>query len=188
MSDKLASPQPSEKSIPVQAVSNSSNLKLAEPLSISERIDQIRASIERRAFELFMDDGGANGRDVDHWVRAEKELLHPMHLSIAESDQALTVKAELPGFSANEIQVNIEPRRLTISGKRESNSERKNGSILYEDHCSAEIFRVVDLTSDVDVSTTTATLNSGVLELVMPKAVEAKAPQVQVKSAASGAS
>jgi HSP20 family protein len=187
MSDKLASPQPSEKSIPVQAVSSSSNVKMVEPTSIAERIDQIRASIERRAFELFMDDGGGDGHDVDHWFQAETELLHPMHLSVAESDNTLTVKAELPGFNANEIQVNLGPRRLTISGKRESSGSEKKGKTIYQEHCSSEILRTLDLTSDVDISKTTATLKDGVLELVMPKVVEAKATEVQTKAAASGA-
>ena len=188
MSDKLASPQPIEKSIPVQAVpSSSTSVRMVEPLSIAERIEQIRASIERRAFELFMDDGAANGRDLDHWIQAEMEMLHPMHLSVAESKDALTVKAELPGFKANEIQVNLEPRRLTISGKRESSGSEKNGKTIYHEHCSSETLRSLDLMSDVDASKMTATLKDGVLEVVMPKVVEAKTSEVQTKAAASGA-
>lgn len=162
-------------------------MKLAEPLSALERMNQIRAAIERRAFELFMDHGGINGHDVDHWVQAELKLLHPMHLNVAESEDVVTVKAELPGFNVKEIQVSLEPRRVTISGKRESSSENKNGKTVYEEHCSAEIFRAVDLPSEVKVSDATATLKDGVLELVMPKAAETKATQLQVKSAASGA-
>jgi HSP20 family molecular chaperone IbpA len=188
MSDKLASPQPVERSIPVQAVpSSSTNVKMVEPTSIAERIEQIRASIERRAFELFMDDGAADGNDIDHWIQAEMELLHPMHLSVAESKDALTVKAELPGFRANEIHVSLETRRLTISGKRESSGSERNGKTIYQERCSSEILRSLDLMSDVDVSKTTATLKDGVLELVMPKVVEAKASEVQAKAAASGA-
>lgn len=187
MSDKLASPQPSERSIPVQAVPSSSSVKMVQPTSMADRIEQIRASIERRAFELFMNDGRADGRDLDHWIQAEMELLHPMHLTVAESKEALTVKAELPGFKANEIQVNLEPRRLTISGKRESIGSEKNGKTVYQERCSSEIFRSLDLMSDVDASKTTATLKEGVLELVMPKAVEAKATELQTKAASSGA-
>jgi HSP20 family protein len=120
-------------------------------------------------------------------VQAEAELFHPMHLSVAESDDAVHVRAELPGFKANEIHVNLEPRRLTISGNRESSQERNDGRTLYEDHCCMEIFRVVDLASDVDASSTKATLRDGVLELVMPKVTETKAPQAQAKAAAGGA-
>jgi HSP20 family protein len=187
MSEKLASPQPAEKLIPVQSIPASTTVQLAEPLTIQERINQIRAAIERRAFELFMDHGAADGHHVDHWVQAEAELLHPVHLNISESEDALTVMAELPGFSANEIQVSLAPRCLAISGKRESIGAGKNGKSVYEEHCSTEIFRSVDLPSDVDASKTTAKLKDGILELVMPKITETQASEVQVKAAAGGA-
>jgi len=187
MSEKLASPQPAEKSIPVQQISSGTNLKLAEPLTQLERFEQIRAAIERRAFEFFMDNGGVDGYDLEHWARAEAELLHPVHLNIAESGDTLTAKAELPGFSAGEIQVSLGPRRLTISGRRESAGEEKKGKTVYQERCSTEILRSLDLPNEVDPSKTTAVLKDGVLELVMPKIAEAKVTETQVKAAASGA-
>ena len=33
-----------------------------------------RAEIELRAFQIFIERGGADGHDVDDWVRAEQEL------------------------------------------------------------------------------------------------------------------
>ncbi len=68
-------------------------------------------SIARRAFEIFESSGQTFGHDLADWFRAESELLHPVHLDIAESGNALTVRAEVPGFSAKEIEVSVEPRR-----------------------------------------------------------------------------
>jgi HSP20 family molecular chaperone IbpA len=46
---------------------------------------------------------------------------------INESDESISVKAEVPGFNEKELQVTMEPNRLAISGKRESSKEEKKG-------------------------------------------------------------
>jgi hypothetical protein len=34
----------------------------------------LRARIEKRAYEIWLSEGGGHGGDVDHWLRAEREL------------------------------------------------------------------------------------------------------------------
>ena len=34
----------------------------------------LRAEIEKRAYTIWLNDGGGHGRDLDHWLRAESEL------------------------------------------------------------------------------------------------------------------
>ena len=90
--------------------------------------------------------------------------------------------AEVPGFSANELQLSLEPRRLTISGKKQSSGEEKRGNVLYSERCSNELLRSVELPVEVNVSRATATLNSGILELTAPR-LAAKSLPVQAKTA-----
>ena len=99
-------------------------MKLLPGSDLFDRIQDMSNSIARRAFEIFEDRGRAFGHDLEDWLRAESEFLHPIHLDIAESDDAVTVRAEVPGFSAKELEVGVEPHRLTISGKREAKEER----------------------------------------------------------------
>ncbi len=90
----------------------------------------------------------------------------------------------MPGFNANELEVSLEPLRLTISGKRETSKEdKKKGKTIYEEQCSSELLRVIELPVEVDAVKSTARLKNGVLELSMPKAVQAKANRVDVKAA-----
>ena len=95
-------------------------MKLLPGRDLLDRVQDVSNSIARRAFEMFEDRGRAFGHDLEDWLRAESEFLHPIHLDIAESDDAVTVRAEVPGFSAKELDVGVEPHRLTISGKREA--------------------------------------------------------------------
>src|SRR5580658_1986925 len=98
-------------------------LKVVEPQTLHDRMEQLNSAIARRAYELFENDGGTSGRDLVHWLQAESEFLHPAHMRILESEDAVTVKTEVPGFSVNDLQVSLEPRRVTISGKRESHGD-----------------------------------------------------------------
>jgi HSP20 family protein len=150
---------------------------------VFDRIQQIYDSIARRAFEIFENNGRWLGHDLEHWFSAESELLHPVHLEMAESDDNLTVRAEVPGFSTKELEINVEPHKITILGKHEAQEESKKGKTIYSERCATEILRVVDLPAEVDSMKVSATLKDGVLNIELPKAPLAKPVRIQPKAA-----
>jgi HSP20 family protein len=166
-----------------QPAKEAAPMKLLPGSDLFDRIQEVSNSIARRAFEIFDGRGRALGHDLEDWLRAESEFLHPVHLDIAESDDALRVRAEVPGFSAKELEVSVEPHRLTISGKREASEERTSKKTVYTEQCSNQIYRAIDLPTEVDTSKVTATLKDGVLALSMPKAAKAQKIQVEEKPA-----
>jgi len=151
--------------------------------TLSDEIKKLFDSVARRAFEIFQSNGQALGHDVENWLQAERELFHPAHLDVSESAEGFTVRTEVPGFKAKELEVNIDGRRLTISGKRETREERKDKKTVYSEYCSGQLLRVVDLPADVKAEAATATLKDGVLELEVPKAVAAKKIPIASKAA-----
>lgn len=166
--------QPAKTSIPV---------KQTETENVLDRIQETYNAIARKAFEIFDSNGRWFGHDLENWFRAESELLHPVHLEITETDDNLAVRAEVPGFSTKELTINVEPRRLTISGKHEAEEESKKGKTIYSERCAKEILRVVDLPAEVDSSKVSAILKDGVLNLEMPKAAHARTVRVEPKAA-----
>lgn len=166
-----------------RAPSQSGAIKVVEPKTLIDRANRTFEAVARRAFELFEKEGAPHGRDLEHWLKAESELLHPVPISLMESDDAVTVQAEVPGFSAADLQVSVDSGRLTISGKKESKDEQKKGKAIYREQSSSEILRVITLPAAVDPSKATATLANGVIELVLPKV--AKAPVAQAASKAN---
>jgi HSP20 family protein len=152
--------------------------------SISERIDRLNNAISSRAYELFERDGRVDGHDLRHWLEAETEFLHPAHINLEESNEEFVVRAEVPGFTSNDLEVNVEPRRVTITGKRESKLEnQKNYEVeaLYIEECSDEIFRTIDLPSEVNPTNVSATLQDGILEIQIPKAELRKSDPVETQ-------
>ena len=149
-----------------------------------ERMEHLYDAISRRAFELFEKEGRVDGHHLRHWLEAERELLHPVHMKLEETDGEYVVRAELPGFTASDIEVSVEPRRVIITGKRESELEEKQGDAVYAEQCSDEIFRTIELPAEVNVMKVAATLKDGILNVQLPKAAATKPTRVEPNAAA----
>lgn len=152
--------------------------------NLVDRVNKMSQAIAQRAYEIFEGNGRRFGHDLDDWFKAEMDILHPVHVNVAESGDKLEVKAEVPGFNEKEIEVSVEPNRLTISGKRETETAKEEkGKTVYSEFRSNQILRIVDLPASVDADKTIATLKNGILQLTMPKAVKAKAIEIKPKAA-----
>jgi HSP20 family protein len=168
----VASPRSEEKRVAITPVQN-----------LMDWINKTSQAIAQRAYEIFEGSGRRFGHDLEDWFKAEMDLLHQVPVNIVESDENLEVKAEVPGFTEKEIQISVEPRRLTITGKREASKEEKKGKAVYSEFSSDQILRVLDLPASVDAEKVTATLKNGVVRLIMPKTAKAKAIEIKPKVA-----
>jgi HSP20 family molecular chaperone IbpA len=167
----------------MQPVKTSAVSKQAESENVLDRFEQVYNSIAKRAFKIFDNNGRWFGNDLSDWLKAESELLHPVHLEISETEHALNVRAEVPGFTPKELDIHVDGKRLTIAGKHESKEEGTKGETVYSERCAKEIFRTVVLPSDVDGEKVNATLKDGVLNIELPKAPQAKTIHIAPKSA-----
>jgi len=148
-----------------------------------EDVQKAFDAISRRAFEIFERNGRVFGHEIEDWSDAEKELFHPVHLDVTETDDSFLVTAEVPGFTEKEIEITVEPTHLTISGKRGFKEEEKKGKAVYSETCSDEIFRSVTLPAEVDSEKVAATLKDGILQLTMPKATKSETIQIRPQTA-----
>jgi HSP20 family protein len=172
------------KHLGVKSEEHLAPFKVTEFQKIFDRMREMHDLISRRAFELFEKGGRNLGRDLDNWFKAESELLHPVSISIDETDEGLKVEAEVPGFRAEELEVSVEPHRLTITGKRKAEKEeKKKGKTVYSERSTERILRVVELPVEVNTEAVSAVLKDGVLEFTMPKAVPAKKITIEKQAA-----
>jgi HSP20 family molecular chaperone IbpA len=152
-------------------------------VSLFDQVEHTFKTIERRAYEIFESNGRSFGRDLENWFQAEREFLHPVLVNVTESDQCFKVKAEVPGFNEKEIEIGVESRRLTITGKREARKEEKKGKTVWAESCCDQMLRTVDLPEEIETEKVTATLKNGVLELTLPKVAKAPALRIHPKAA-----
>jgi HSP20 family protein len=133
---------------------------------------EINDLIARRAYELYESGGSAHGHDRENWLRAKSEILLNAPVDIRETETAVTIRVDVPGFSENDLEVRIAPPRLCITGQRPEASEQQEGKTVYTERRSGRIFRVLDLPSQIDPDLTEATLSDGILEITLLKAAE----------------
>ena len=170
-----------EQMVPTTSMNETSSVRVAE--EISGRVREIQNSISCRAFEIFQANGRLLGRDLEDWLQAESELLYPVRLDVSESDDALVVRGAMPGFRANDIEVKVEPRRLTIAGKRETQEGQVIEQFVSAERSGAWILQTVDLPVEVNTRQVTGSLQDGTLELTLPVAGGTTAVQVQSAAA-----
>ncbi len=156
--------EPTSKS---QSAKHPAVLKLMGCAPFSQRMQQVYDNLARRAYELFESRGRQNGQDLEDWFRAESELLNAMPVEITEADDQVIVRAEVPGLSDKDIEVRVAPHRLIITGKREQISDQKK---TQRERSSDEVFRMLDLSEEIDPDEVIATVQNGTLEVVLPKA------------------
>src|SRR5437016_2944713 len=103
----------------------------------------------------FSKSAGGSMDDLNDWFHAEEELFHSAHVHLYESDDVLALEAEVAGFSSEDLDVSVEPRRVTVTGKRTSNGVTTR-KIIYCDTCADRIFRTLLLPVEVDPKKATA--------------------------------
>jgi HSP20 family protein len=121
----------------------------------------------RRAYELFEARGGEHGHDWEDWFRAESELLRPVSITLSETEEHISVCANVLGFDHNDLKVAVEPRRLTVFGKKSAGATDAENAI---DRYSVQILRLVELPVTIDPRGAVIVLRSGVLSFELPKA------------------
>lgn len=152
--------------------------------SFTKRMHDIENAIARRAYELFALSGFTDGHDLNDWLSAESELLEPVPLKLSETENELTLKAELPGFSEKDIDVKVEPRHVVVSGQREEKTEKKkNGEVVSAESSSSQIYRAIDLPAEVDPDKVKASFDKGTLQVISTKKNPGKAVASEKKAA-----
>ena len=99
---------------------------------------------------------------------------------VTEDDQEIVVRAELPGFEENEIDVQLDNGLLTIKAEKEQKSEREAEYRSF--------YRSVTLPPAIDPNKVRATYHNGVLELHIPRAEGAKPRRIAVQGQQSESS
>ena len=171
-----------DKAVATQVV-RAPSVRFGDLDSLPAKIQEFNEAIARRAFEIFESRGLIHGRDAEGWSQAEAELFHPFHMELQETDEALQLRAEIPGFSEKDLELTVEPQCLTLTGKREAVSETISGKVLYRDSCASQIFRRIELPAPIQVNAVVATMRNGILDIWMPKAELAEKAIIETKAA-----
>jgi HSP20 family protein len=99
-------------------------------------------------------------------------------VDVYQDKDRFIVVAEVPGMKKEEIDISLHGDTLTISGERKS--QEKEGDKFRTERFFGQFQRSLTLPSAVDVEKVKASYKDGILEVVLPKAEEAKPKQIPV--------
>lgn len=92
-------------------------------------------------------------------------------VEIAETDAALTLTAELPGMTRDDVQVEVDGDVLTLRGEKRESRAEPGEDVRYHlvERSYGSFHRAFTLPATVDRDAITATFEQGVLTLALPK-------------------
>ena len=111
---------------------------------------------------------------------SDSNWMDGMKTDIVENGNSYELKADLPGFAKEDINVDLKDHVLTISASHKANKEekdQKSGRVLRQERSTANYQRSFRVDEDVKPEDISAKYENGVLTLTLPKkeAVETKA-------------
>jgi HSP20 family molecular chaperone IbpA len=103
-------------------------------------------------------------------------------VDIFESENAITVLADMPGVKASDLEIDLRENVLTLTGRVSAPGNVKESNVLRE-YRPGTFFRQFTLSEAIDQPKIDAQLNDGVLRLELPKVERARPRQITVRSA-----
>ena len=132
--------------------------------SSQELLDPLRAMRREmeNAFRAF--DQGPSSSDIGAGVPA---------ISVAETEDAFEVTAELPGVDEKDIKVSLDENQLVISGEKKAESKKEEKDWHIEERSYGSFYRSMSLPFEPEDGAVDAHFDKGVLHLVIRKPAKA---------------
>lgn len=103
-------------------------------------------------------------------------------LDVTETDNEYRVRADLPGVKQDDLDISIQDGVLTINAETRYEDEKKeNDRIIRQERRYGKFVRSMRLGDAVDVDSVKADYKDGVLDLVLPKAEQARPRRIDVQ-------
>ena len=103
-------------------------------------------------------------------------------LDMYETDEAVVVKASVPGVKPEDVEVSVVGDTLTIRGEIKADEKVENGQYLCRELARGRFARSVSLPGLVQADKAKAEIENGILTIQVPKVEEAKPKVIKVKS------
>lgn len=101
-------------------------------------------------------------------------------LDISQTDEAIHVRAEVPGIAPGDLEIHLSGDVLTITGEKLQENEEVVGRRAYSERRFGKFSRSVRLTCPVEADEVSATHENGVLTVTLPKSAAARPKRIQI--------
>ncbi|CCQ89419.1 putative Heat shock protein Hsp20 [Nitrospina gracilis 3/211] len=133
--------------------------------------------------DKFFEDADFFGR-VSPWAplwEPVSKMQESLRCNIEEKEDRYILTAAVPGWKQDEVDIGIHDGRLTVKGSRESESKSESEKYHLREFSHTKFERSFTLGDGIDPENVEATLENGMLTVILPKREEMKPRSVQIK-------
>jgi HSP20 family protein len=102
-------------------------------------------------------------------------------IDMYQTDNAVIVKATLPGIKPEEVDISVSGDTLTIKAERKEETETKEKNYVHKENRYGMVTRSITLPVDVKSEIAEASFDNGILTLNLPRAEKGKPKQIKVQ-------
>jgi HSP20 family protein len=114
---------------------------------------------------------GGSSTALRRWIPA---------MDLVETEDDFVLRADLPGLSEQDVNIELEDHVLTVSGERKSEHEERKEGYYRVERASGAFSRSLTLPEGVNPEAIKASFDKGVLEVRIPKPEERKPRKVAI--------
>jgi HSP20 family protein len=107
-------------------------------------------------------------------------------MDLVEAEDHFLLRADLPGLTEADVNIEFRDNTLTVSGERKAEHEQRKEGYYRVERASGSFARSLTLPEGVDPQGVTANFDRGVLEVRIPKPAQRKPRKVAISVAGSG--
>ncbi|WP_306120268.1 MULTISPECIES: Hsp20/alpha crystallin family protein [unclassified Roseitalea] len=145
----------------------------------SNMFDEFRKEMDQ-LFEGFFGDRGTAAARSGMPSLSMSGVVRPA-IDIAENDAAITLTAELPGMSEDQVDLSVRDNALFLKGEKKVEHDSEKDDVHVFERSYGSFQRSFPLPDRVDADAISAEFDKGILVVTMPKKEEAKTAQRKIK-------
>jgi HSP20 family protein len=136
-------------------------------------LNSLQSDMNRLFNTVFDAPSGSSGSALRRWIP-------PMDL--VEAPDHFVPRADLPGMSEEDVQIEFEDGTLTVSGERKAEHDEREEGFHRVERSFGAFSRSLTLPKGVDADTVSARFDRGVLEIHIPKPEQRKPRRINIAS------
>jgi len=100
---------------------------------------------------------------------------------LSETDDAFSIRMDVPGMTKDDININLQNNTLTVSGERSSERTEEDEEFVRVERAFGTFHRTFTLPDAVDQENIEAAYDEGVLTIHVPKTEESTRRQIEIQ-------
>ena len=146
-----------------------------------ERIPPARPFADiARAMDDFFGRRWLRPFEWERWERPFAEIAAMPSVDVIDRDDEVVVRAEVPGYKKDDIEVSVSDSSLTIKGEIKTEEKEEKGDYYRCEISHGTFSRTITLPAAVDDSKAKASMKDGMLELTLPKLEPSKRHSITI--------